>query len=255
MKQKKLHIILAGALVLAALAAPRPVAAQDGAQKNQDVKPPYATMAPLEQYLMDRDAEIALARSAAPDAISHDATILVLTRRGYETAIEGKNGWVCWVGRAWGGMFDNPEFWNPKVRAAGCLNPPGARSVLPLDTKRTELVLAGHSKAEIVSAMAAAIEKKQLPALEPGTVCYMMGKASYLTDQGGHNMPHLMFYDSVKEPVAWGANVENSPMMGVNFWAMSLDAYPQLKSFPPLVVFLVGVEKWSDGTAAPSMGM
>ena len=103
MKQKKLHIILAGALVFAALGAPRPVAAQDGAQKNQDVKPPYATMAPLEQYLMDRDAEIALARSAAPDAISHDATILVLTRHGYETAIEGKNGWVCWVGRAWGG--------------------------------------------------------------------------------------------------------------------------------------------------------
>src|SRR5271156_5120062 len=124
------------------------------AHASNEVKAPYSAMAPLEQYLMDRDAEIALARSAAPDAISHDATILVLTRRGYETAIEGKNGWVCWVGRPWGGMFDNPEFWNPKVRAAGCLNPPGARSVLPLDTKRTELVLAGHSQAEIVAAMA-----------------------------------------------------------------------------------------------------
>jgi hypothetical protein len=251
MKRKKLPIILVSALVLAALSAPQPVTALDG----KDTKPPYATMAPLEQYLMDRDAEIALARSAAPDAIAHDATILVLTRHGYETAVEGKNGWVCLVDRAWGGMFDNPEFWNPKVRAAGCLNPPAARSVLPLDTKRTELVLAGRSKAEMVAAIAMALDKKQLPALEPGTVCYMMGKASYLTDQGGHNMPHLMFYDSVKEPVAWGANVENSPMMGVNFWAMSLDAYPQLKSFPPLVVFLVGVEKWSDGTAAPSMGM
>ena len=99
--------------------------------------------------------------------------------------------------------------------------------------------------------MATAIEKKQLPALEPGTVCYMMGKASYLTDQGGHNMPHLMFYDSVKEPVCGNSWV----MVCVNYWAMSPDAYPQLKSFPPLVVSLVGVEKWSDGTAAPSMGM
>src|ERR1700685_1793299 len=200
MTRNQIHsIVLSAFLLVSALIARRPAAAQD---PNR----PYPTMAPVEQYLMDRDAEIALARSAAPDAIAHDATILVLTRRGYETAIEGKNGWVCWVGRAWGGMFDNPEFWNPKVRAAGCLNPPGARSVLPLDTKRTELVLAGHSQAEIVAAMATAIEKKQLPALEPGTVCYMMGKASYLTDQGGHNMPHLMFYDSVKEAVSWGAH-------------------------------------------------
>ena len=44
---------------------------------------------------MDRDAEIALARSAAPDAISHDASVIVLTRHGYETAVQGKNGWVC----------------------------------------------------------------------------------------------------------------------------------------------------------------
>jgi hypothetical protein len=71
-------------------------------------------MAPIEQYLMDRDAEIALARSAAPDAISHDASVIVLTRHGYETAVEGKNGWVCLVGRGWMGMFDHPEFWNPK---------------------------------------------------------------------------------------------------------------------------------------------
>ncbi|HEY0702503.1 MAG TPA: hypothetical protein VGD60_07030 [Candidatus Acidoferrales bacterium] len=257
MKRKNLRMTLLSALALAAVIAPRPVAAQTATptQESKDAKQPYPTMAPLEQYLMERDAEIALARSAAPDAIAHDATILVLTRRGYETAVAGKNGWVCLVDRAWGGMFDNPEFWNPKVRAAGCLNPPAARSVLPLDTKRTELVLAGRSKAEIVAAMATALEKKEFPALEPGTVCYMMGKASYLTDQGGHNMPHLMFYDAVKEPVAWGANVENSPMMGVNFWSMAPDAYPQLKNFPPLVVFLVGVEKWSDGTPAPSMGM
>ena len=32
----------------------------------QDAKNPYPSMAPIESYLMDRDAEIALARSAAP---------------------------------------------------------------------------------------------------------------------------------------------------------------------------------------------
>lgn len=219
----------------------------------QDATSPYPKMAPIEQYLMDRDAEIALARSAAPDAISRDASVIVLTRHGYETAVQGKNGWVCWVGRAWMAMFDHPEFWNPKVRAADCLNPPAARSVLPYAYKRTELLLAGHSKAEVIAAIKAAIDKKELPALEQGTVSYMMSKDSYLTDYGGHNGPHMMFYDAAKDGAAWGANLTNSPVLAVNYWYISAEAYPQLKSFPPLSVFLVGVTKWSDGTPAPSM--
>jgi hypothetical protein len=219
----------------------------------QDATAPYPNMAPVEQYLMERDAEIALARSAAPDAISHDASVIVLTRHGYETAVQGKNGWVCWVGRGWMAMFDHPEFWNPKVRAADCLNPPAARSVLPYAYKRTELLLAGHSKQEVIAAIKAAIDKKELPPLEPGTVDYMMSKGSYLTDSGGHNGPHLMFYQTAKDGAAWGANLTNSPVLGVNYWYISAESYPQLESFPPLSVFLVGVEKWSDGTPAPAM--
>jgi len=238
--------LLSGFALVAALIASRPVAAQDAKQ-------PYPNMAPIEQYLMDRDAEIALARSAAPDAISHDASVIVLTRHGYETAVEGKNGWVCWVGRGWLGMFDHPEFWNPKVRAAECINPPAVRSVLPYAYKRTELLLAGHSKQEVIAAIKAAIDKKELPALEQGTVSYMMSKDSYLSDYGGHNAPHMMFYETAKDGAAWGANLTNSPVLAVNYWYISAEAYPQLKSFPPLSVFLVGVTKWSDGTPAPSM--
>jgi hypothetical protein len=238
--------LLSGFALVAALIASRPVAAQDAKQ-------PYPNMAPIEQYLMDRDAEIALARSAAPDAISHDVSVIVLTRHGYETAVEGKNGWVCWVGRGWMGMFDHPEFWNPKVRAAECINPPAVRSVLPYAYKRTELLLAGHSKQEVIAAIKAAIDKKELPALEQGTVSYMMSKDSYLSDYGGHNAPHMMFYETAKDGAAWGANLTNSPVLAVNYWYISAEAYPQLKSFPPLSVFLVGVTKWSDGTPAPSM--
>jgi hypothetical protein len=251
MKRNQTHkiffvaVTFATALIVALVIA-RPAAAQEAKQ-------PYATMAPLEQYLMDRDAEIALARSAAPDAISHDASVIVLTRRGYETAIEGTNGWVCWVGRGWMAMFDHPEFWNPKVRAADCLNPPAARSVLPYAYKRTELILGGRSKLEVIAAIKAAIDKKELPALEPGTVSYMMSKASYLTDYGNHNMPHLMFFQTDKSDANWGANLTNSPIISVNYWCLSADQYPQLKSFPPLSVFLVGVDKWSDGTPAPPM--
>ena len=64
----------------------------------------YSTMAPVEQYLMERNAEILLARSAAPDSISSDATILVLGRQGYETAVRGKNGFVCMVERSASGL-------------------------------------------------------------------------------------------------------------------------------------------------------
>src|SRR5271166_6607050 len=83
----------------------------------EDSKTPYSSMAPLEEYLMERNAEIALARSAAPDSISRDAEVLVLGRHGYETAVKGKNGFVCVVERGWMGPFngeDAANFWNPK---------------------------------------------------------------------------------------------------------------------------------------------
>ena len=210
MTRNQIHgILLSTFAFVVALIASQPAAAQNADQ-------PYPSMAPVEQYLMDRDAEIALARSAAPDAISHDASVIVLTRHGYETAVQGKNGWVCWVGRGWMAMFDHPEFWNPKVRAAECINAPAARSVLPYAYKRTELVLAGHSKAEVITALKAAIDKKELPAVEPGTVSYMMSKGSYLTDQGGHNMPHMMFYETA-DAAAWGANLTNKGIYQVAF--------------------------------------
>jgi hypothetical protein len=121
----------------------------------------YSTMAPVDQYLMERNAEILLARSAAPDSISSDATILVLERQGYETAVRGKNGFVCMVERSWMAAFDSPEFWNPKVKSAECLNRQAARSILPIADLGTRMVMAGHSKAEIVSAIKAAFDNKQ----------------------------------------------------------------------------------------------
>ncbi len=245
--QERGSLPIAFAIVAALIAA----ASLPGAA--QDAKQTYPRMAPIQQYLMNRDAEIALARSAAPDAVSREASVLVLTRHGYKTAIEGKNGWVCWVGRSWMAMFDHPEFWNPKIRAADCLNPPAARSILPYAYKRTDLLLAGHSKEEVIAAIKAAIDKRKLPSLELGAVSYMMARSSYLTDSGDHNMPHLMFFRTERDDADWGANVTNSPVLAVNYWYLSADAYPQLKAFPPLSVFLVAVDKWSDGSPGPRM--
>jgi hypothetical protein len=212
---------------------------------------PYPKMAPVDQYLMEKTAEIQLARSAAPDSISSDATILVLGRQGYETAVEGKNGFVCWVGRGWTGMFDWPEFWSPKVRAADCMNPQAARSILPIAELRTRMVMAGHSKEEIVSAVKTAFENQQLPKLESGAMDYMMSKSAYLTDEGEHNGPHLMWYTALTDGKDWGAFAAGSPVMAAPYWFMSPKEPSQAKGLPPILVFLVGVADWSDGTPAP----
>ena len=204
----------------------------------------YPSMAPLEQYLMaDRNAEIALARSAAPDAISRDAKILVLGRHGYETAVEGKSGFVCLVERGWMSPSDAPEFWNPRLRGPICFNPPAARSVLPATYKRTEMALAGRTRDQIIEGNRSAFEKGELPGLEPGAMSYMMSKGAYLTDHGDHNLAHLMFYTPLLDGKAWGADLPKSPVM----------LNPQFKGVQPIDVFVVPVGRWSDGSAAPVM--
>jgi hypothetical protein len=211
----------------------------------------YVSMAPAERYLMDRDEEIALARSAAPTSISQDATVMVLGRHGYQTAVEGKNGFVCMVERGWSGPLDWPEFWNPKIRGADCLNPPAARSLLALAKLRAELVMAGRSQAEIIAAVKSALAARQVPALESGAMAYMMARGSYLTDAGEHNGPHLMFFIPLSEAATWGADLPGSPAMSSSYWFFSPQASADAAGFPALRVFLVGVGGWSDGTAAP----
>ena len=236
-KPKAVKMIALGFFALAlVLSTARPVQAQDA-------KGPYPNMAPLDQYLMaDRNAEIAMARSAAPEAISGDAEVLVLGAHGYETAVKGKNGFVCLVERAWMGPFDGPKFWNPKVRGPVCYNPPAVHSILPLTYKRTEMVLAGQSKAQILDGMQTYV-KQGLPPLEPGGMAYMMSKEQYLTDSDHHNwISHLMFYTPLMSAAAWGADLPHSPVM----------LNPQFRGAPePIDDFMVPAGWWSDGTPDP----
>ena len=207
----------------------------------QDVKTPYPSMAPLGQYLMERTAEIALARSAAPESISRDAEVIVLRRHGYETVVKGKNGLVSVVQRSWTAGIDDPDFWNPKLRAPICFNPPAVRSYLPQTIRKTELILAGRSKAQMFRDIKAALHKKELPTPEFGAMCYMMSKQGYLSDRDGHWHPHLMFFVPLTDPANWGADMPGSPIIG--------DKDVQGR----LTVFMIPVRNWSDGTAAPAM--
>jgi hypothetical protein len=205
----------------------------------QDIKAPYPSMAPLDQYMMERNDEIALARSAAPESISKDAEVMVLGRHAYETAVQGKNGFVCLVQRSWTAGSDDPDFWNPKLRAPICFNPAAVRTFVPLTIRKTELVLAGRSKAQMLEEIKTALDKKDLPALESGAMCYMMSRHGYLNDRDGHWHPHLMFFVPLTETAAWGANLPGSPLIGSE------------ATEDRLTVFMLPVGKWSDGTAAP----
>jgi hypothetical protein len=184
---------------------------------------------------MDRTAEIALARSAAPESISRDAEVLALGRHGFETAAKGKNGFVCLVERSWTSAPD-PEFWNPKVQTPICYNAAAARSLLLRNLKRTDLILAGRTQAQVDEAIFAAVDKKELPAMEPGAMCFMLSKQGYGGDSAKHWPPHLMFYFSQTDPAAWGANLPGSPVVAIS------DAREHLTEF------VVAVQRWSDGT-------
>jgi hypothetical protein len=215
-----------------------------GYAQAQGAKNPYPTMAPLEQYLIaDRNAEIALARTAAPPSISNDATVLVLGRHGYETAVEGKNGFVCLVERAWNGSFESDRgFWNPKNRGPDCYNAAAARTVLPIILMRAKWAVAGKTKEEMHESMKAAVEKKELPAYEPGAMAYMLSKQQYLNDNAGPWRPHVMVFVPVKDAKTWGADLPGSPvMLNTHF-----NGAPE-----PVTEFMVPVSEWSDGTPAP----
>ncbi len=209
----------------------------------QDAKSQYSSMAPLGRYLMaDRNAEIALARSAAPPSLAHDATVLVLEKSGYQTAVKGKNGFTCLVERAWMSPFDSPEFWNPRMRGPICYNPAAVRTILPYTLNRTRLVLNGLSKTQIHENITAAIAKNQLPLPGDGAMSYMLSKEGNLGDAVGHWMPHLMFHVPKTDDANWGADLAGSPVL-------FNDQYRDVPE--PANIFMVAVSHWSDGTPAP----
>jgi len=209
-----------------------------GSAGAEDAKPSYPSMAPLAQYQMASPAdEIALARSAAPPSISGGAEILVLGAHGYETAVKGKNGFVCLVERSWASGLDDPNFWNPKLRAPQCLNAAAARTVLPAYLERTEWVLAGVSLSDVMARTPTDAVASREPAL--GAMCYMMSKQQYLSDSGAHHWhPHLMFYIAHADAAGWGADLPDSPVDSGQ------------GKFEPFRTFFVPIAKWSDGTSA-----
>ena len=203
---------------------------------------PYPVMAPAERYRMaDAKAEIALARTAAPPSISANATVLVFGQRGYEAAVKGSNGFVCFIERSWTAGLDDPVFWDPKIRAPNCFNPAAVRTVLPMYLQRTEWVLAGLSKAQITALSRAAFAAHRIVAPGPGAFSFMLSRQGNLGDpaSGGPWLPHVMFFIPHGQAAGWGAGLEASPVIGT-----------ESQAFEPTVLY-IPVRRWSDGSPAP----
>jgi len=106
----------------------------------------------IEQYLMDHSEEIAMARTAAPESVSRDAEVMVFGRHGFETAVKGKNGFVCIVERSWTSAPD-ADFWNSKVRTPICYTAAVVHTFPSRNLKRTNLTMSGPTKVQTDAAI------------------------------------------------------------------------------------------------------
>jgi hypothetical protein len=210
-----------------------------GSACADEAKSAYPAMAPVEQYRMASvPEEISLSRSAAPTSISGDASVLMLGDHGYETALKGRNGFVCLVQRSWAAGFDDTEFWNPKLRGPICFNPAAARTILPAYLERTEWAIAGVSKADMIKRTSAELAANRIAMPESGAAAFMMSKQGYLGDLAGHWHPHLMFFFARTDAADWGADLHGSPVFAAQ------------GDLEPITTFFVLVPTWSDGTPA-----
>ncbi len=196
----------------------------------------YPNMAPRDQYMMDKTAEITLAKSAAVPAVSNDASVLVLGAHGFETAVKGTNHFTCLVERSWDKTFDDAEFWNQKMRGPVCMNEAAVSTVLPMILERAEWALSGVSRDEMAKRSKTSAKANMTPAI--GAMSYMLSKQQYLSDNGGNPWhPHVMFFSPAVDGGAWGADVKGSPVLSAPFTSHA-------------TLFFIPVRKWSDGTLA-----
>jgi hypothetical protein len=204
-----------------------------GAQKAPDITPYLIT---------DRAAEVALARTAAPSSISENATVLVLTPKGYTEAAHGSNGFTCVVMRSFAAAPDDPGFWNTHISAPHCFNPPASRTVLPAVLAQIDWALAGATPAELKARIRKAYAEKRFTMPADGAMTYMLSPKQVLNDgENPHWMPHLMFYyDLAVKGTTFGAGGFTSPIIDAS------GADPN----SPIQVIFIPTRTWSDGTSA-----
>jgi hypothetical protein len=182
----------------------------------QDAKYP-----PLSEYMMAQEAEIELARSAAPEKVSARATVKRLTTSGYKVAAQGDNGFVCIVLRGWAAATsitprERDQAYDAKLRAPHCFDPVASRTVLPLQELQAKLGLEGKGPDQIAEAVQVAYAKGELPKMEPVAFAYMFSADQNLGLELGAWHPHMMVYTPYYENSMLGGNEPHSglPIVG-----------------------------------------
>src|SRR2546426_705856 len=122
---------------------------------------------PLSEYMMAPEAEVALAKSAAPEKISAHATVKILTTSGYKVTAQGDNGFVCIVMRGWAAAIsttarERDVAYDAKLRAPHCFDPVASRTVLPLQELQAKLGMEGKGPDQIAKEVQAAYAKGKL---------------------------------------------------------------------------------------------
>lgn len=172
---------------------------------------------PLSEYLMPRDAEIALAESAAPANISGRATMKVLTASGFQIVRAGDNGFVCMVMRGWSAPTYTPAqirgiVYDANVRAPICFDPGAARTVMPYYELRHKLGMQGKTPDQIAESVQAAYAKGKLPKRNGVTFAYMWSADQSLGSGVGHWHPHMMVFAPHYDNSKLGSNEPGSPL-------------------------------------------
>jgi hypothetical protein len=236
-RRSSIHAPIASMLLVIAILAAGPAAAAVAGSVD-------SAMSRIKPYLMaSKQQEIALARSAAPAAISMHATVMVLGAHGYVTAVKGSNGFVCLVTRSWDNVTSvaSSRFWNPKISVPKCLNATAARSMLAENLLKTQWAVAGASEAEIGERVKAARAAGKIEVAAAGAMCYMMSKRSWgVGGTPGAWRSHLMFYFPDGNVPNWGANLNGTPVLSA------------AEDERTTVAFVL-VPVWSDGSPAPAM--
>jgi hypothetical protein len=176
---------------------------------------------PLTEYMMPREAEIALARSAAPARISDRATIKILTKSGFEVAREGDNGFVCMVMRGFSAPTYTPAqfrdlVYDATVRAPICFAPPAAQTAMPYYELRTKLAMEGKGPGQIAHELEEAYVKGKLPRRDSVTFAYMWSAHQHLASGVGAWHPHMMVFAPNTENSMLGGNEFGSPLPQVS---------------------------------------
>jgi hypothetical protein len=137
--------------------------------------------------MLPRQQEIALARSAAPRAVTDSATVYVLTDSGYVVAVAGSGGVACYVSRSW------PESVEPH-----CFDAEGAATILPMEMRRVELMHRGKTAAEADREIADGLASGRFRLPRRPAMSYMMSGGQVLYNDEGRRVgrwhPHLMIY-------------------------------------------------------------